>query len=123
MNLPTRYRYKSQWRQGWINVINPFRATLILGTPGSGKSYAVLNNYIKQHIEKGFSMLVYDYKFDDLTRIAYNHLLHHLDRYTVKPKFCVINFDDPRKSNRCNPIDARFMDDISDAYESAYVTL
>ena len=55
-----------------------------MGTPGSGKSYAVLNNYIKQHIEKGFSMLVYDYKFDDLTRIAYNHLLHHLDRYTVK---------------------------------------
>ena len=123
VNLPTRYRYKSQWRQGWINVINPFRATLILGTPGSGKSYAVLNNYIKQHIEKGFSMLVYDYKFDDLTCIAYNHLLHHLDRYTVKPKFCVINFDNPRKSNRCNPIDARFMDDISDAYESAYVTL
>lgn len=123
VNLPTRYRYKSQWRRGWINVINPFRATLILGTPGSGKSYAVLNNYIKQHIEKGFSMLVYDYKFDDLTRIAYNHLLRHLDRYAVKPKFCIINFDDPRRSNRCNPIDARFMDDISDAYESAYVTL
>lgn len=123
VNLPTRYRYKGAWRQGWINVVNPFRATLILGTPGSGKSYAVLNNYIKQHIEKGFSMLVYDYKFDDLTRIAYNHLLHHLDKYTVKPKFCVINFDNPRKSNRCNPIDAHFMDDISDAYESAYVTL
>ena len=123
VNLPTRYRYKSQWRRGWINVINPFRATLILGTPGSGKSYAVLNNYIKQHIEKGFSMLVYDYKFDDLTRIAYNHLLRHLDKYVVKPKFCFITFDDPRRSNRCNPIDARFMDDISDAYESAYVTL
>ena len=123
VNLPTRYRYKGAWRQGWINVINPFRATQILGTPGSGKSFAVLNNYIKQHIEKGFSMLIYDYKFDDLTRIAYNHLLHHLDKYTVKPKFCVINFDNPRKSNRCNPIDARFMDDISDAYESAYVTL
>lgn len=123
VNLPTRYRYKGAWRQGWINVVNPFRATQILGTPGSGKSFAVLNNYIKQHIEKGFSMLVYDYKFDDLTRIAYNHLLHHLDKYTVKPKFCVINFDNPRKSNRCNPIDARFMDDISDAYESAYVTL
>ncbi len=123
VNLSTRYRYKGAWREGWINVINPFRATLILGTPGSGKSYAVLNNYIKQHIEKGFSMLVYDYKFDDLTRIAYNHLLRHLDKYTVKPRFCIINFDDPRRSNRCNPIDARFMDDISDAYESAYVTL
>ena len=123
VNLPTRYRYKGQWRNGWISVVNVYRATAVLGLPGSGKSYAVLNNYIKQHIEKGFSMLVYDYKFDDLTRIAYNHLLRHLDKYAVKPKFCIINFDDPRRSNRCNPIDARFMDDISDAYESAYVTL
>ena len=123
VNLPTRYRYKGQWRNGWISVVNVYRSTAVIGLPGSGKSYAVLNNYIKQHIEKGFSMLVYDYKFDDLTRIAYNHLLRHLDKYAVKPKFCIINFDDPRRSNRCNPIDARFMDDISDAYESAYVTL
>ena len=123
VNLSTRYRYKGEWREGWINVINPFRATLILGTPGSGKSYAVLNNYIKQHIEKGFSMLVYDYKFDDLTTIAYNHLLRHLDRYPVKPKFCIINFDDPRRSNRCNPIAPEFMTDISDAYESAYTIM
>ena len=119
VNLPTRYRYKGQWRNGWISVVNVYRSTAVIGLPGSGKSYAVLNNYIKQHIEKGFSMLVYDYKFDDLTRIAYNHLLRHLDKYAVKPKFCIINFDDPRRSNRCNPIDARFMDDISDAYESA----
>lgn len=123
VNLPTRYRYKGQWRNGWISVVNVYRSTAVIGLPGSGKSYAVLNNYIKQHIEKGFSMLVYDYKFDDLTRIAYNHLLRHLDKYAVKPRFCIINFDDPRRSNRCNPIDARFMDDISDAYESAYVTL
>ena len=123
VNLPTRYRYKGQWRNGWISVVNVYRSTAVIGLPGSGKSYAVLNNYIKQHIEKGFSMLIYDYKFDDLTRIAYNHLLRHLDKYTVKPRFCIINFDDPRRSNRCNPIDARFMDDISDAYESAYVTL
>ena len=123
VNLPTRYRYKGQWRNGWISVVNVYRSTAVIGLPGSGKSYAVLNNYIKQHIEKGFSMLVYDYKFDDLTRIAYNHLLRHLDKYAVKPKFCIINFDDPHRSNRCNPIDARFMDDISDAYESAYVTL
>ena len=123
VNLPTRYRYKGQWRNGWISVVNVYRSTAVIGLPGSGKSYAVLNNYIKQHIEKGFSMLVYDYKFDDLTRIAYNHLLRHLDKYAVKPKFCIINFDDPHRSNRCNPIDARFMDDILDAYESAYVTL
>ena len=123
VNLPTRYRYKGQWRNGWISVVNVYRSTAVIGLPGSGKSYAVLNNYIKQHIEKGFSMLIYDYKFDDLTRIAYNHLLRHLDKYTVKPRFCIINFDDPRRSNRCNPIAPEFMTDISDAYESAYTIM
>lgn len=123
VNLPTRYYYHGQARHGWINVINPFRATIILGTPGSGKSYAVVNSYIKQQIEKGFSMYIYDFKFDDLSVIAYNHLLRHLDKYEVAPKFCIINFDNPRYSNRCNPIDARFMTDISDAYESAYTIM
>ncbi len=123
VNLPTRYYWHGQWRRGWINIINPFRATMVLGTPGSGKSYAVVNSYIKQQIEKGFSMYIYDFKFDDLSVIAYNHLLQHLDKYPVQPKFCVINFDNPRKSNRCNPINARFMTDISDAYESAYTIM
>lgn len=123
VNLPTRYYYHGAWRQGWINVINPFRATMVLGTPGSGKSYAVINSYIRQCIEKGYALYIYDYKFDDLSTIAYNHLLRHQDRYAVRPQFCVINFDDPRRSNRCNPLDARFMTDISDAYESSYVIL
>ena len=123
VNLPTRFCYNGQSRTGWINVVNPFRATAVLGTPGSGKSYAVINSYIRQHIEKGFAMYIYDFKFDDLSTIAYNHLLRHLDKYEVKPRFCIINFDDPRRSNRCNPLDARFMTDISDAFESSYVIL
>ena len=123
VNLPTRFCYNGQSRTGWINVVNPFRATAVLGTPGSGKSYAVINSYIRQHIEKGFAMYIYDFKFDDLSTIAYNHLLRHLDKYEVKPRFCIINFDDPRCSNRCNPLDARFMTDISDAFESSYVIL
>lgn len=123
VNLPTQYYYKGVWRNGWVNVVNPFRATMVLGTPGSGKSYAVVNNYIKQHIEKGFSMYLYDFKFDDLSLIAYNHLRNHLEKYEKAPKFYVINFDDPRKSNRCNPIAPEFMSDISDAYESAYTIL
>ncbi len=90
---------------------------------GSGKSYAIVNNYIKQQIEKGFAMYIYDYKFPDLSEIAYNHLLHHLDAYQVKPQFYVINFDDPRRSHRCNPINPAFMTDISDAYESAYTIM
>ncbi|WP_418263671.1 conjugal transfer protein MobC [Flavobacterium faecale] len=123
INLPTKFYYKGKWNEGWINVVNPFRASIVLGTPGSGKSYAIINNYIKQHIEKGFSMYIYDFKFDDLSTIAYNHLLKHTDKYTVKPKFYIINFDDPRRSHRCNPINPDFMTDISDAYESAYTIM
>ena len=123
VNLPTRFYYKKKWNKGWINVVNPFRASMVLGTPGSGKSYAIVNNYIKQQIEKGFAMYIYDYKFPDLSEIAYNHLLHHLDAYQVKPQFYVINFDDPRRSHRCNPINPAFMTDISDAYESAYTIM
>jgi len=123
VNLPTRFYYEGKWNHGWINVVNPFRATIVLGTPGSGKSYAVVNNYIKQHIEKGFSMYIYDFKFDDLSTIAYNHLLTHSAGYKMKPKFYIINFDDPSKSHRCNPLNPDFMTDISDAYEAAYTIM
>ena len=123
VNLPTRFYYQKKWNNGWINVVNPFRATIVLGTPGSGKSYAVVYNFIKQQIEKSFAMYIYDYKFPDLSEIAYNHLLKYADRYEVKPTFYVINFDDPRRSHRCNPINPNFMTDISDAYESAYTIM
>ena len=123
INLPTKFWYrKKQWR-GWINVVNPFRASIVLGTPGSGKSYAVVNQYIKQQIEKGFSMYVYDFKFPDLSMIAYNHLLNHQAGYKKVPTFYVINFDDPARSHRCNPINPLFMEDISDAYESSFTIM
>lgn len=123
INLPTRFYYRKKWNNGWINIINPFRATIVLGTPGSGKSYAIVNQMIKQHIEKGYALFVYDFKYPDLSTITYNHLIRHLDGYKVKPKFYVINFDDPVGSHRCNPINSGFMTDISDAYESAYTIM
>ena len=124
VNLPTRFYYKKKWNRGWINVVNPFRATIVLGTPGSGKSFAVVNNFIKQQIEKGFGLYIYDYKYPDLTLIAYNHLLNNQEGYgKVKPQFFVINFDDPEHSHRCNPIHPDFMTDIADAYESAYTIM
>lgn len=123
INLPTKFWYKKKQHSGWINVVNPFRATIVLGTPGSGKSYAVVNNFIKQQISKGFALYLYDYKFDDLSVIAYNTLLKNMDKYEFTPKFYVINFDNPAKSHRCNPIAPEFMTDISDAYESAYTIM
>lgn len=123
VNLPTKFWYKKKEWRGWINVVNPFRASIVLGTPGSGKSYAVVNQYIKQQIEKGFSMYIYDFKFPDLSTIAYNHLLNNQMGYSKVPTFYVINFDDPARSHRCNPINPDFMTDISDAYESAYTIM
>ena len=124
INLPTRFYYKRRWNKGWINVVNPFRASIVLGTPGSGKSYAVVNNFIKQMIEKGYSAYIYDFKSPDLSIIAYNHLKKHLKAYgKTPPKFYMINFDDPERSHRCNPIHPNFMSDIADAYESAYTIM
>lgn len=123
VNLPTKFQYQGKLNDGWISVVSIFRGSIVLGTPGSGKSYAIINNYIKQLIAKGFSMYIYDYKFDDLSIIAYNTLLNNMDKYKVKPRFYVINFDDPRRSHRCNPINKKFMTDISDAYEASYTIL
>lgn len=123
VNLPTKFWYRGKEWKGWINVVNPFRASMILGTPGSGKSYAVVNNYIKQAIEKSYALYIYDFKFDDLSVIAYNHLIKYQHRYKIPPKFYVINFDNPRKSHRCNPLAPELMTDISDAYESSYTIM
>ena len=123
INLPTRFYYNKQWHKGFANVINPQRACICMGSPGSGKSYCVVNQFIKQQIEKGYTQYIYDYKFPDLSEIAYNHLLNHQQGYKKLPTFYVINFDDPRRSHRCNPIHPDFMTDISDAYESAYTIM
>lgn len=121
INLPAVYTLKGQKRKSWINVINPFRSLLVIGTPGAGKSYFVIRHIITQHIRKGFTMFLYDFKYDDLTRIAYNALLKYQSKYKVKPAFYVINFD--VIYHRCNPLDPTTMTDITDATESSRTIL
>lgn len=123
INLPTKFTYLGKEQDGWINIVNPYRATIVLGTPGSGKTFAIINPYIKQQIEKGTAMYIYDYKFPALTEVAYNHLRKHSDGYEVSPKFYIINFDDPEKSHRCNPIHPSFLTDIMDAWEASYTIM
>ncbi|WP_226332159.1 YWFCY domain-containing protein [Echinicola marina] len=119
INLPAKYQLKNKIRNSWINIINPFRALLVLGTPGSGKSYFVIRHVITQHIAKGFSMFVYDFKYDDLSRIAYNALIKNKGAYKILPSFYTINFDDLEHSHRCNPLEPSTMLDITDASESS----
>ena len=123
VNLPAIYKLKSKERTSHINFINLFRGLLVLGSPGSGKSYYVIRHVITQHIRKGFSMFIYDFKYDDLSIIAYNHYLKCSYLKMIRPKFYTINFDNLSYSHRCNPLDKDSMLDITDAAESARTIL
>ena len=123
INLPARYHLKDKVRNSWINIINPFRALMVLGTPGSGKSYFVIRHVITQHLRKGFTMFIYDFKFDDLSKITYNTWLKYKHLYPKPPQFYVINFDDLTRTHRCNPLEPSAMSDITDASESARTIL
>ena len=113
--LENEYSVNIKSDDGWINIVNPFRASQVLGTPGSGKSYSFLIEALIQHIKKGFCVLLYDYKYPDLALIAYNALKKHYHAYPIQPQFCIINFDDLTRSNRCNPIQPELLFDSSDA--------
>ena len=125
VNLPTRYSQKGKEHEGWINLVNPFRGTMVIGTPGSGKSYSVVLPFIKQHLQKGFSLCVYDFKYPDLSLVAYNHFLKAKKRGSLPEttRFYVINFDDIRKSYRCNPLAPELMESPIDAFESSRTVL
>lgn len=123
VNMPSRFVYEGKVYNGWLNVVNPFRGSLVVGLPGSGKTYTFFYHYIEQMIEKGYSGFCYDFKFDELSEIVYNVLIRNVDKYEVKPKFYVINLDDPRRSNRCNPLNPSILTDIIDAYEAAYMVM
>ncbi len=153
VNIPTRYKYKGKMHNGWINLVNVFRATVIMGLPGAGKSYAIYYAFIDQMIKKRFTMFLYDYKFDDLTKIVYNKWLQYYPgKYEMvekkdengnpvldskgrpirertyippedAPQFCILNFDDPRKSLRCNPLNPKYLKDTSDAHEVAEIIM
>jgi hypothetical protein len=119
VNLPAKFKLKGKILDSWINIINPLRGLLVAGTPGAGKSYFVIRHIIDQHIRKGFTMFLYDFKYDDLTRIAYNKLLKYQANYNIIPAFYIINFDDLNRTHRCNPLDPAGMDDITDATEAS----
>lgn len=112
INLPAEYLFRGKRFRSWINIINPFRGTLVGGSPGAGKFYFVIRHIITQHIAKGFAMLIYDFKYDDLSKIAFNALRRHGGR-----RLYVINFENIM--HRSNPLEPETMLDITDAMEAA----
>ncbi|MBL0884321.1 MAG: YWFCY domain-containing protein, partial [Chitinophagaceae bacterium] len=123
INFKAEYRLRNKTRSSWINIINPFRGLLVTGTPGAGKSWFVILPAMKQMIEKGYAMFIYDFKYPDLSKPAYNWMLQYANQYGTKPSFYTINFDDLSTSNRCNPLDPALMHDITDATEASRIIL
>lgn len=129
INIPTKYQWQGRLHNGWINVVNPFRGTIVTGTPGSGKSFSVYGPFIEQMIAKGYTMFVYDYKYPDLTEIVYNELIHNPDGYRDRsgkarpPQFYTIDFNDPMRSHRCNPVNPKYITDPADTSEIAQVIM
>ena len=123
VNIPMTYQYKGKLHQGYINVVSPQRGCMVIGTPGSGKTYSIYGPFFRQMMQKGYAMFVYDYKYPDLTRRVMNELLDNYHCYDVKPQMYIVNFDDPLHSHRFNPIHPRYLQDPIDATEIAEVIM
>ena len=108
---------------GTINVVNPFRATMVLGTPGSGKSYSVIEEYIRQHIQKQFTMMVYDFKYPSLAKETYAFFEYYKKGYKIEPKFTVVSLDDLAQSSFVNPISPNLIRKAADAIEASQTVL
>jgi hypothetical protein len=121
VNFQTRYRLKNKVRAGWVNIINGFRGTLIMGLPGSGKTFFLVENIIKQQIQKGYALFLYDFKYPDLSVVAYNYFLKYRHLYKAPPTFYILNFDKP--VHRCNPLMVDSLQDVTDAAEAARTIL
>lgn len=123
LNLKMRYYWKGKWRNGWVNCIEQRRHMFVCGIPGSGKSFSIIEEQIIQNIEKGYSMFIYDFKYPDLSSLAYNVWMKnrkvYKDKYGYDDNFLVVNFKDPRYSDRCNPLDPKYIRQLADAQEAA----
>lgn len=125
VNIPMRYYYKGKFRKGWVNIVNPFRGTWVVGTPGSGKTFSIIEPFIRQHSNKGFAMVVYDYKFPTLAQKLYYHYKKNqkLGKVPKGCKFNIINFVDVEYSRRVNPIQHKYIGNLAAASETAETLL
>lgn len=125
VNIPMRYYYKGKFRKGWVNITNPFRGTWVVGTPGSGKTFSIIEPFIRQHSAKGFAMVVYDYKFPTLATKLYYHYKKNqkLGKLPQGCKFNIINFVDVEYSRRVNPIQLKYINNLAAASETAETLL
>lgn len=125
VNIPMIYYWKRKMHKGWINIINPFRGTIVLGTPGSGKSFGIIDPFIRQHSAKGFALMVYDFKFPTLAKTLFYQYCKNRKAGKLPDNcgFRIVNFTDVEYSNRINPIQRKYIPDLAAASETAATLL
>lgn len=125
VNIPMIYYHQHKMHKGWINIINPFRGTLVLGTPGSGKSFGIIDPFIRQHSRKGFAMMVYDFKFPTLAKTLFYQYCKNkqLGRLPENCGFRIVNFTNVEYSSRINPVQRKYIPDLAAASETAATLL
>ena len=121
INIPMEYYYQKKWNSGWLCITNPFRGTLLMGVPGCGKSFSIVNSYIRQHSAKGFALMVYDFKFPDLAKVTYYNYLMNRKKGIIPDIFGinVICFSKLEYSRRINPLKREYIATLEDALETA----
>ena len=125
VNIPMIYYWKRKMHRGWINIINPFRGTIVLGTPGSGKSFGIIDPFIRQHAAKGFAVMCYDFKFPTLAKTLFYQFCKNRKAGKLPDNcgFRIVNFTDVEYSNRINPIQRKYIPDLAAASETAATLL
>lgn len=124
LNLPMSYYHNKRMRKGWFNLTNPFRGTLVIGTPESGKTFSIIIPFLKNFVDRRYTSITYDYKFPDLADIVYNHHLANKAKFKgYRHRFHIINLNDVEFSRRVNPLAPRYIEDIDDCLETAEALL
>nr|WKN38676.1 type IV secretory system conjugative DNA transfer family protein [Tunicatimonas sp. TK19036] len=114
--LESDYSIHIRCKRGWINVVNPFRGTLVIGSSGSGKSESIGNAFLHQFVQKGYSGIVYDFKFPTLSEVVHTTLYQ---KVMTNLTYYIVNFQDLTRSHRCNPLSPENIPTLAHAEEYA----
>ncbi len=109
------YALSLQTKSGNIILNNPFRGIFILGAAGSGKSESLAVPLLKQFTELNYSGIVYDFKFPTLA----NDVESYLNSTKSPIKHFFLDFDNPLRSYRVNPLHPVYLPSSSYAREYA----
>lgn len=100
-----------------VDIINPYAGVFISGGAGAGKSKSIIEPLIADCGRKGFTGVVYDFKFPELA----SYVNTAYEGKEIKTYY--INFTDLTRSNRVNPIAPELMINESFAREFAFTIL